>query len=56
MRALLTFDTGEKVIGDVLMPKNSGGQWVEKIERDILQGLNKLGGVHKVTRVHLLRH
>lgn len=57
MRALLTFDTGEKIIGEVLLPKNSGGgQWVEKIERDILDGLNKLGGVHKVTKVHLLRN
>lgn len=56
MRAVLTFDTGEKVIADVILPDNSGGQWVEKLERDILQGTNQLGGVHKVTKVHLLRH
>lgn len=56
MRALLTFDTGEKIIGDILLPKNSGGQWVEKLEREIIDGLNSLGGEHKVVKVHLLRH
>ena len=56
MRAVLTFDTGEKIIGDVVFPKDSGGQWVEKIERDILNGFNKQKGVHKVTKVHLLRN
>lgn len=56
MRAVLTFDTGEKFIGDIVFPENSGGQWIEKIERDILNGLNKLKGAHKVTKVHLLRN
>lgn len=55
MRAVLTFENGATTIADVWLKPNSGGQFVENIERDIQKGFNGMGGL-KITKVHILRH
>lgn len=55
MRAVLTFENGASTIAYVWQKPNSGGQFVENIERDIKESFNSMGGL-KVTKVHILRH
>lgn len=56
--AILTFDNGQRVRAEVLIPKTDRATWHDDIERRFIEDFHKSQprAVNKLVKVHILRN
>lgn len=56
--AILTFDNGQRVRAEVLIPKSDRATWHDGIERRFIREWHKSqpNAAHKLVKVHILRN
>lgn len=55
--AILTFDNGQRVRAEVLIPKSDRAKWHDDLERRFIEDFHKSQphAAHKLVKVHILR-
>ena len=56
--AILTFDNGQRVRAEVLLPGTDKSMWHADLERRLVRQFNESQprAVHKIVKIHLLRN